>query len=462
MAGRNNLTEQVVNLAKRRGFIFPSSEIYGGLASSFDFGPFGVLLKNNIKAAWWHDIVTRREEVFGLDSAILTNRKVLQASGHVDNFSDSLVECQKCHLRFRKDDIKGNPSTGRSRSAKELACPSCGGKLGKPKQFNLMFKTYVGPVEEQGALVYLRPETAQGIFVNFSNVLDTLHPKLPFGIAQIGKAFRNEITPGNFIFRTREFEQMELEYFVTPKDADGWFKYWQEARLKWYLGLGFKKTNLRSRSHAKSELAHYAKAAVDLEYNFPFGWSELEGIANRGDFDLSSHEKESGKDLKYFDEEAKKKFLPYVIEPSAGVERTLFALLLNAYHEEEVKPSSAKASEGFKSEKRIVLKLDPRLAPVKAAVLPLVRKAPLVKVARSIFEELAELWPVDYDEVTSIGKRYRRQDEIGTPFCLTIDFESLDDKKVTVRDRDTMKQKRVKIKELKNFLADKIGKGQLV
>jgi len=427
--------DKIVNLAKRRAFIYPGSEVYGGLANTWDYGPYGVLLKNNVKAAWWENLVIGRTDVVGLDSAILMNREVWKASGHEEEFIDLLVECKKCHLRFKKDDLKNN------------RCPKCGEKLAPVKKFNLMLKTHLGPVDNQENLVYLRPETAQGIFVNFKNILDTTRVKLPFGVAQIGKAFRNEITPGNFIFRTREFEQMELEYFVYPKDEKKYFDFWVKEREKWYLNFGIKRKNLHLREHGKKELAHYAKRTVDIEYDFPFGRSELEGVASRGDFDLRVHEKFSGKDLKYFDEKTKKKFWPYIIEPSGGVDRAILAFLVDAYSEEKVR-----------AEKRILLKLHPRLAPIKAAVLPLVKKPPLIKVAKKIFDGLKNKFTVEYDEADSIGRRYRRQDEIGTPYAVTVDFESLEDKKVTVRDRDSMRQERVKISEVGEYLNKKLSK----
>ena len=466
----DNLMEKIVSLCKRRAIIYPGSEIYGGLANTWDYGPYGVLLKNNVKQAWWEEMVLKRPDIVGLDSAILMNRQVWRASGHEEEFIDLLVECKKCKSRFKEEDVKG----GR--------CPVCGTKSLTPaRPFNLMLKTHLGPAEDSASLTYLRPETAQGIFVNFKNILDTTRLKLPFGVAQIGKAFRNEITPGNFTFRTREFEQMELEYFIYPKDEKKFFDFWVKEREKWYLSLGINKKNLHLREHDKKELAHYARRTIDIEYRFPFstkggpaiasgdggGWSELEGVASRGDFDLRVHEKLSGKDLKYFVEDSaklqrsgvgdpsklqrsgdgktKKKFWPYIIEPSGGVDRTVLAFLVDAYHEEEVR-----------GEKRVVLRLDPRLAPIKVAVLPLVKKEPLIKVAKKIFDELKECFTAEYDEVDSIGRRYRRQDEIGTPFAVTIDFESLEDKKVTVRDRNSMKQDRVKISEVGEYLEKKL------
>jgi len=430
-----DLMEKIVSLCKRRGIVFQSSEIYGGSPSTYDFGPLGVELRNNIKKSWWKKIVQERNDVVGLDAAIIMHPKVWEASGHLKSFSDPLVECKSCHKRFRADEIKDK-------------CPECGGELTEARMFNLMFKTYAGPVEETGREVYLRPETAQAIFVNFKRIQETSRMKIPFGIAQIGKSFRNEITPGNFIFRTREFEQMELEFFVQPKKAKEWYDYWQKERLKWYLDLGLKKENLRLREHQKNELAHYAAACSDIEYKFPWGWAELEGIANRQDFDLKQHSKFSGQDLSYFDSETKEKYFPYVIEPSAGVDRTLLAVLVDAY--EEIVGGRTTTTKATK-EVEIVLHLHKKIAPIKIAVLPLVRKEPLIKLAKDIFSKLKKYWSVEYDETGSIGRRYRRQDEIGTPYCLTVDFESLEDKKVTVRDRDTMKQERIAIDELIDY-----------
>lgn len=435
---------KIVSLCKRRGFIFQGSEIYGGTGSVWDYGPMGALLKNNVKAMWWRDMVQMRNDIVGLDSAILMNPKVWEASGHVSGFHDPLVECRKCHKRYREDHIKEGRYGNVMGKDGRTVCPDkkCGGELTESRQFNLMFKTFMGPVEDSAHATYLRPETAQGIFVNFKNVLETNRKKLPFGIAQIGKVFRNEITPGNFTFRTREFEQMELEYFVNPKEAEKVHQSWIEERFNWYLKYGIKKENLKLRKHDKKELAHYAKTATDVEYKFPFGWSELEGIANRQDFDLKQHEKFSGLDLKYFDEESKEKFIPFVIEPSGGVDRATLAFLVDAYSENE------------KGE--VFLRLHPKLAPIKAAIFPLVKKEELPKIAHEICDELKENWQVMYDEVGSVGKRYRRQDEIGTPFCITVDFDSLKNKTVTVRERDTMKQEIVKIKELKNYLQEKL------
>ncbi|MGB9763180.1 MAG: glycine--tRNA ligase [Minisyncoccia bacterium] len=444
--------KKIISLSKRRGFIFLSSEIYGGLANTWDFGPLGVELKNNIKRLWWQYMVIKRDNVVGLDSAIILNSKVWEASGHVSNFSDPLVECKKCHTRFRADDLKEGKYGEILMKDGYPHCPLCGGELTEERKFNLMFKTYFGPVEDSASIVYLRPETAQGIFINFKQILNSSRQKLPFGIAQIGKSFRNEITPGNFIFRTREFEHMELEFFVKPNEAYKWYEYWKEERMKWYLNLGIKKENIRLREHSKEELAHYAASCVDIEYRFPFisknGWGELEGIANRTDYDLKNHQLYSQKDLTYFDKEENRSYLPYVIEPSSGVERSLLAFLLDAYHEEKDK-------EGI----RVVLKLDPRLAPVKLAVLPLLRNNPLlVDLAKKIYFELKAKLPylIDYDETGSIGRRYRRQDEIGTPFCITVDHQSLKDHTITVRERDTTEQIRIKIEEIEAFIKDKL------
>ncbi len=426
--------EKLVSLSRRRGFIFPSSEIYGGLSSCWDYGPLGVELKRNVRQAWWQDVVQKRDDMVGLDTSILMHPQVWVASGHLEGFSDPLVECKSCHLRWRADELEGD------------SCPSCSGELTESRQFNLMFKTSMGPVEDEASVVYLRPETAQGIFVNFQNIVNTTRKRLPFGVAQIGKAFRNEITTGNFIFRTREFEQMEIEYFVKPGTDKEWFDYWLKERLNWYLNLGIKKENLRLREHGKEELAHYARACSDIDYLFPMGWSELEGIANRGDFDLVQHAKSSGQSMTYFDEEAKEHFAPYIIEPSAGVDRSVLAFLCDAYDEEP-----------DKDEIRVVLRLHPALAPIKVAVLPLSRREPLVKVAKELYADLRQCWMVSYDDAQSIGRRYRRQDEIGTPFCITVDFESLEDKQVTIRERDSMKQIRIPISELKTTLAAKLA-----
>jgi len=426
--------EKIVSLSRRRGFIYPSSEIYGGLSSCWDYGPLGVELKRNITESWWRAVVQEREDIVGLDTSILMHPQTWEASGHLQGFSDPLAECKSCHQRWRTDDLETN------------RCPACGGELTEPHMFNLMFKTFMGPIEKAANIVYLRPETAQGIFVNFSNVVDTTRKKLPFGVAQIGKSFRNEITTGNFIFRSREFEQMEIEYFVKPGTDQEWFNYWLEERLNWYLRLGIRKENLRLRQHMKHELAHYARDCYDIDYLFPMGWAELEGIANRGDYDLTQHAKYSGKSLTYFDEDSKEQLVPYVIEPSAGVDRTFLAVLCDTYDEEL-----------DNEELRVLLHLNPELAPIKVAVLPLSRREPLVQQAREVYSDLRQCWAVGYDDAQSIGRRYRRQDEIGTPFCVTVDFESLEDKAVTIRERDSMNQIRVPINVLRETLAAKLS-----
>ncbi|MDD3677790.1 MAG: glycine--tRNA ligase [Dehalococcoidales bacterium] len=425
--------EKIVSLCRRRGFIFPSSDIYGGLSSCWDYGPLGVELKRNVKDAWWKAMVHNRDDVVGLDCSILMHPDVWKASGHVDGFSDPLVDCMSCKMRWRADELK------------EQVCPSCGGKLSEPRQFNLMFKTFMGPVEESTNIVYLRPETAQGIFVNFENVVNTTRKKLPFGIAQTGKSFRNEITTGNFIFRSREFEQMEMEFFCMPGTDDEWLEYWRNERMNWYLKLGINPESLRFREHTKDELAHYAKGCYDIEFMFPMGWSELEGIANRCDFDLTQHARFSGKSLEYVNNESGEHIVPYVIEPSAGVDRSVLAFLCNAYCEEP-----------DKDEMRTVLKLHPSLAPYKVAILPLSRKENLVKLAKEIHTSVRQQWITGYDDTQSIGRRYRRQDEIGTPYCVTVDFDSLEDKQVTVRERDSMKQIRIPISELVKTLSAKL------
>jgi glycyl-tRNA synthetase len=426
--------EKLVSLSQRRGFIFQSSEIYGGLSSCWDYGPLGVELKRNVKQAWWRAVVQGRDDMVGLDASILMHPQIWAASGHLEQFTDPLVECKSCHRRFRTDEVS------------DKNCPSCGGELTEPHLFNLMFKTFMGPVEEDANVVYLRPETAQGIFVNFQNVLNTTRRRLPFGIAQLGKAFRNEITTGNFIFRSREFEQMEIEYFVPPETADKWFEYWVEERRNWYLNLGIRKDNLRLRPHGEEELAHYARKCSDIDYNFPMGWSELEGVANRGDYDLAQHAKHSGKEMTYFDEDSGEHIVPYIIEPSAGVDRSVLAFLCDAYDEE--------IAQG---ELRVVLHLHPTLAPYKAAVLPLSKKENLAKAAREVYDDLRQCWMVHYDDTQSIGRRYRRQDEVGTPYCVTVDFQSLEDNQVTIRERDSMNQIRVPIATLKETLAAKLA-----
>jgi glycyl-tRNA synthetase len=429
--------DDIVNLAKRRGFVFPASEIYGGFRSAYDYGPLGVELLRNVKEQWWRSMVQQRDDIVGLDSAVIQAAEVWVASGHVESFADPLVECANCHHRFREDKLD-DPGL----------CPNCGQRdtFGDARQFNLLFSTFAGPVEEDAARVYLRPETAQGIFINFDNVRRTARMRLPFGIAQVGKAFRNEITPGQFVFRTREFEQMEMEYFCRPAEADKWYEYWLEARRTWYLDLGMSEDKVRLRAHDPEELAHYAVATSDVEYEFPWGWDELEGVANRTDFDLKAHSERSGEDLRYFDDAADERFYPYVIEPAAGATRATFAFLLDAYHTEEV--------EG---ETRAVLKLDARLAPVKVAVLPLSKKDDLVGVTEEVAAPLRDRWATEVDVTQSIGRRYRRQDEIGTPYCVTIDFDTLDDHRVTVRDRDTMAQDRIPIEKVADYLGERFG-----
>jgi len=422
------LFDRIVNLSRRRGFVFPSDEIYGGFRSTYDYGPLGSLMLRNVKAAWWRSMVQLRDDIVGFDAAILTPPAVLEASGHLQNFTDPLVDCRNCNERFRLDKLD-DPHT----------CPNCGAKesFTEPRQFNLMFKTYAGPIEESAAEVYLRPETAQGIFVNFDNVLTTSRKKPPFGIAQIGKSFRNEITPGNFVFRTREFEVMEMEYFVPPDEAAHWYEYWMQERYRWYLDLGIPESKLRLRAHDPDELSHYSSGTSDVEFLFPWGWDELEGIANRGDYDLTQHTKFSGERLEYFDQATGERYVPHVVEPAAGATRTMMAFLMAAYDEEEVR-----------GEKRIVLRLDPRLSPYQVAVLPLSRNEKLTPVARDVLHRLQPHVMTEYDETQSIGRRYRRQDEIGTPLCVTVDFDSLDDKAVTIRHRDTMEQTRVPIEDL--------------
>ena len=428
--------DEIVNLSKKRGFVFQASEIYGGLRSSYDYGPLGVALLRNVKEAWWRSMVQLRDDIVGLDSAIIQAPQVWEASGHLTQFNDPLVECTSCHARHRLDKLD-NPDQ----------CPTCGnsGTFTEPKDFNLMFKTHMGPVPSEDNVVYLRPETAQGIFTNFKNVRRVSRKKLPFGIAQIGKSFRNEITPGQFVFRTREFEQMEMEFFTHPDEAQEWFEYWVEERKNWYLDLGMNRDNLQMRRHEADELAHYAAGTFDVEYRFPWGWDELEGIANRTDFDLKAHAEHSGKDLTYFDQEADERFYPYVIEPAAGATRTTFAFLIDAFHEEIVN-----------EETRTVLRLDPRLAPIKVAILPLSKKDDLVEGTERVAALLRPRWDVEVDVTQAIGRRYRRQDEIGTPYCVTIDFDTLEDQAVTVRDRDSMTQDRVGIDGLVAYLSEKL------
>jgi len=428
--------DTISNLAKKRGFVFQSSEIYGGLRSAYDYGPLGVELLNNVKKAWWRSMVQERSDIVGIDTAILQAREVWRASGHEEVFTDPMVECRNCNSRHRLDKLN-DPEK----------CPTCGvsGQFTEPRDFNLMFRTHMGPVESEENLVYLRPETAQGIFINYENVRRTNRLKLPFGIAQIGKSFRNEITPGQFVFRTREFEQMEMEYFCRPEDAGEWFQYWLDERMQWYVDLGMERDNLRLREHQSDELSHYSAGTADVEYMFPWGWDELEGIANRTDFDLRQHAEHSGQDLTYFDQESNERFFPHVIEPAAGATRTTFAFLIDAYTEDEV--------EG---EARTVLRLHHRLAPYKVAVLPLSKKGELIEPAEKLAEELRRRWMVELDVTQSIGRRYRRQDEIGTPYCVTVDFDSLDDGAATIRDRDSMAQDRVAMDRISDYLAEKL------
>jgi glycyl-tRNA synthetase len=431
----HDLMERVVNLCKRRGFIFPSAEIYGGFRSTYDYGPLGSLMLRNVKEAWWRAMVQERDDVVGLDAAILSAPKIWEASGHLSNFTDPLVDCRNCHERWRADKIEG-------------ACPQCGSTdLTEARAFNLMFKTFAGPVEDDATVAYLRPETAQGMFVNFVNVLQTTRKKPPFGIAQVGKSFRNEITPQNFVFRTREFEQMEMEYFVPPPDAQKWFEYWLDERFRWYLDLGIPADKLRLRHHDTDELSHYSAATADVEFLFPWGWDELEGVANRTDFDLKAHSAASGEKLEYFDQASGERYVPYVIEPAAGATRTMMAFLLAAYDEDEVG-----------GEKRTVLHLDPRLAPYQVAVLPLSKNDTLVPLSREVLGQLQPLCMCDFDVTQSIGKRYRRQDEVGTPFCVTVDFDSLEDRAVTVRERDTTDQVRLPIDALANEIRGRLGR----
>ena len=455
-----DLMEAITSLAKRRGIVFQSSEIYGGLRSSWDYGPLGVELKRNIRNAWWRSMVQLRDDVVGLEAAIIMSPRVWEASGHVEVFTDPLVECLQCHQRFRADHIPGfhAPQSGHEEDettvdlARRPACPNCGHHgFTEPRNFNLMFKTHMGPVEDEASVVYLRPETAQGMFVDFVQIQQVSRKKVPFGIAQIGKSFRNEITPGNFIFRMREFEQMEMEYFVEPGTDEEWHEYWIGERYRWYLDLGMREENLRMREHAPEELSHYSKRTVDIEYRYPFtDWGELEGIANRTDYDLRQHEKHSGQDLTYFDQDKQIRYHPYVIEPAAGVDRCLLAFLIDAYHEEE----APTASGG--TERRVVLKLHKDLAPTKVAVLPLSRNEALIPDARAIFDLLKVHWTCDYDDAGSIGRRYRRQDEVGTPFCVTVDFDTLEDRQVTVRERDSMRQDRIPIENLVAYLRERL------
>ncbi len=432
-AKTTTLMDKIVSLCRRRGFIFQSSEIYGGLDSCYDYGPLGVELKRNIKEAWWKAMVRDHDNIVGLDAAILMHPKVWEASGHVEGFTDPMVDCKQCKRRFRADEIEGD------------RCPVCGGELTEVRQFNLMFKTHMGPVEEEASVVYLRPETAQGIYVNYLNVLNSTRLKVPFGIAQIGKAFRNEITPRNFIFRTREFEQMEMQFFVKPGTDPDWFEEWRQKRMQWYLDLGIRKEKLRFHQHGEDELAHYAAAAYDIQYEFPFGWRELEGIHNRTDFDLKRHQEYSGKDMRYFDDQTRERYIPYIIETSAGADRTVLTVLSDAYDEEDLG-----------GDVRTVLHFHPKLAPIKVGIFPLVKRDGMPELARKIEQDLRKYWMVFYDEGGAIGRRYRRQDEIGTPYCVTVDSQTLEDRTVTVRERDSMQQERVGIDRLVEYFRERL------
>ncbi|MEW6059824.1 MAG: glycine--tRNA ligase [Actinomycetota bacterium] len=452
--------EAITALAKRRGIVFQSSEIYGGLRSSWDYGPLGIELKRNVKDAWWRSMVQLRDDIVGLDAAVIMSPRVWEASGHLEVFTDPLVECLSCHQRFRADHLAGAhaPQSGHEEDDTTIdmhaqpRCPNCGNQgFTDPRNFNLMFKTHMGPVADESNAVYLRPETAQGQFVDFVQVQSASRKKVPFGIAQIGKSFRNEITPGNFIFRLREFEQMELEFFVRPGTDEEWHQYWIDERFRWYKDLGIREENLRLREHEKDELSHYSKRTVDVEYRFPFtDWGELEGIANRTDFDLKQHEKFSGQDLRYFDQERNERYHPYVIEPSAGVDRSILAFLIDAYRQEEV-PTAAGGTE-----KRVLLSLHRDLAPTKVAVLPLSRNEALVPESRQVLDIVKPHWVCDFDDAGSIGRRYRRQDEVGTPYCVTVDFATLEDRQVTVRERDSMQQDRIPIDALVGYLRERL------
>lgn len=456
MARRTDIMDTIVSLAKRRGIVYPSSEIYGGLRASWDYGPLGVELKNNVKRAWWQAMVQGREDVVGLDSSVILAREVWEASGHVKEFVDPLTECQSCHKRYRADHLEeayAEKHGGRApeNGLADLTCPNCGtkGAFTSPRMFNGLLKTYLGAVEDESGLAYLRPETAQGIFINYLNVQQSSRKKIPFGIGQIGKSFRNEITPGNFIFRTREFEQMEMEFFVKPGGDEEWHQYWIDERLAWYVDLGIDRDNLRLYEHPKDKLSHYSKRTVDIEYRFNFTgteWGELEGIANRTDFDLSTHAAASGTDLSFFEQESGERYVPYVIEPAAGVDRCTLTFMIDAYTVDE-----APNAKGV-MEQRTVMRLDHRLAPVKAAVLPLSRNADLSPKARDLATRLRRRWNVEFDDAGAIGRRYRRQDEIGTPFCITVDFDTLEDQAVTIRERDSMAQKRIALDQVESYL----------
>ncbi len=439
---KNDTMEKIVSLCKRRGYVYPSSELYGGLTSCWDYGPLGSELKRNIKTFWWDAMTNRRDDIEGLDAAILMHPEVWKVSGHVDEFVDPMIDCKTCKARFRADKLE-ECRCGNKPSKTPL---ECGGELTEARNFNLMFKTFMGPIEDSSATIYMRPETAQGIYVNFLNVKNSSRQKIPFGIAQIGKAFRNEITPGNFIFRTREFEQMEMQYFVHPDEDEKWFEYWREQRWAWYESLGINMSKLRWHEHKDDELAHYAKAAYDIEYEYPFGWQELEGVHNRTDFDLGRHMEATGKDLRYFDERFTEKFLPYIVETSAGCDRTILTCLVDAYDEVEVK-----------GDMRVFLRLSPKIAPIKAAVFPLVKKDGMPEAAKKICAELKKKFKVFYDEAGAVGRRYARQDEAGTPFCLTVDGQTLEDETMTLRDRDTMEQTRMRVEDVIKFLDEKVN-----
>lgn len=453
--------DAVISLAKRRGFVFPCGEIYGGTRSAWDYGPLGVELKENIKKQWWNRVVRSRDDVVGLDSSVILPRQVWEASGHVQAFTDPLTECLSCHKRLRQDHLVEEYAEKHQVAEADvdmanLPCPNCGnrGQWTEPKAFSGLLKTFLGPVDDEAGLHYLRPETAQGIFVNFTNVMNSARQKPPFGIGQIGKSFRNEITPGNFIFRTREFEQMELEFFVEPGTDEEWHQYWIDERFAWYTDLGISKDHLRLYEHPREKLSHYSKRTVDIEYTFGFQgstWGELEGIANRTNYDLTVHSEGSGARLEYFDQQKGEHYTPYVIEPSAGLTRSMMAFLVEAYHEDEAPNTKGGV------DKRVVLRLDPRLSPIKAAVLPLSRKPELQEPAKALAAQLRQLWNIDYDEAGAVGRRYRRQDEIGTPYCITYDFDSIEDQAVTIRERDTMEQVRLPVVEVKSWLLERLG-----
>jgi len=453
MAGnnKNDIMEKIVSLAKRKGFVFQSSEIYGGLNGCWDYGPLGVELLRNIKEAWWKEM-TLREDIEGIDAAILMHPKVWEASGHVENFTDPLVDCKECKARFRADQLDDVECGNKGYKGRKASKCQAEGKFTEARNFNMMFKTFIGPLEESSNAIFIRPETAQGIYVNFLNVKEAARQKLPFGIAQVGKAFRNEINTKNFLFRTREFEQMEMQFFVKPGEDEKWFDYWKELRFNWFIKYGMKKDKLKW--YSPDKLAHYAKAAADIEYEFPFGWGEIEGIHNRTDFDLKRHTEFSGKKMEYFDDQTKERFIPYVIETSAGASRSFMAFLVDAYDEEEIKKENSDGTTS--SETRTVLHLHPSLAPVKAAIFPLVNRDGMQELAHNITKDLRKVFNVFYDESGAVGRRYRRQDENGTPFCVTVDSETLENNTVTIRERDSMQQERISIDKIRNFLIDKI------